>query len=136
MTALELQSHSAFEEAVGFMKTLERHLASRSRFNNDLLYGLVSMSFEKLFVSYLAHHKKEALHHTPLALHAEANRFKTLPVEFKETAKLIQQFESICSFDGFGYRTPKDEELTTMIYGLTEIRQFVGVAREIEYVKP
>jgi len=120
------QSVNTFAEAQGYMKTLENTLFKKSRFNNDLLYGMVVMCFEKLFVSLLAHYNINATHHTPMALFKEANRIIKLPIQMKETATLISQFESICSFDGFGYKTPTDSEIVEMIKGLIEVRDYVG----------
>jgi hypothetical protein len=126
MTSLELQTRSTFGEAAGYIKTLERSLERKSKFNNDLLYGMAAMSFEKLFVSFLAFHNINAMHHTPMALYKEANKLNPLPENFKETAKLLMKFESICSFDGFGYKTPTDSELHDLIVGLIDIRNFVS----------
>lgn len=125
MQELEKQALSTFVEAAGFMKTLERFLAQKSKFNNDLLYGMAAMTFEKLLVSLLANNKIHALHHTPMALFKEASNVKTMPETFKSTARLLMQFESICSFDGFGYKTPTNEQLKELIMGLMLIRDFV-----------
>ncbi|NJO68797.1 MAG: hypothetical protein HC830_05515 [Bacteroidetes bacterium] len=130
MSALEQQAQSTFEEATGYMNTLERSLIRRSKFNNDLLYGIVAMTFEKLLVSLLANNNISALHHTPMALYKEANEVKAMPVHFKDTARLLMEFESICSFDGFGYKSPTDEQLKQLITGLLQVRDFVYEDRQ------
>jgi hypothetical protein len=85
------------------------------------------MSFEKLFVSLISHYGEMAKHHMPLALYKYATEFdKDLPVEFKRTAQLMTKFESICSLDGFGYKTPPDEELREMILGLSAVNKYVA----------
>jgi len=125
MNALKQQADSTFSEAEKYISTLEKSLGKKSKFNDDLLYNMVAMSFEKLLVSYLARYDINATHHTPLALFQEANKTAALPTQAKETAKLIGKFESICSFDGFGYKTPTPEELSQMISGLVGIRDFM-----------
>jgi hypothetical protein len=125
MNALHEQATSTFDEALKYILTLEKSLERKSRFNNDLLYNMVAMSFEKLFVSFLARHNINAMHHTPMALYKEANKVTPLPEYMKETAKLLTQFESICSFDGFGYKTPTPDELERMIFGLIAIREYM-----------
>ncbi len=126
MNRLKDQSESVFGEALGYLKTLERTLIRKSKFSNELLYQIAAMSIEKLLVSLLASYEINATHHTPLALIEEANRVQQLPVSMTTTAELIGRFESICSFSGFGYKTPTDEELRTMIVGLIEIRDYVS----------
>jgi len=79
MTIMNEHAECLFVEASGYMKTLERSLVVRSRFNNDLLYGIAAMSFEKLFVSLLARYNKNAMHHTPMALFQEADGIMPLP---------------------------------------------------------
>lgn len=130
MTAIQKQATDNYAEATGYLKTLERSLVQKSKFNNDLLYGLAAMTFEKLLVSLLASNNKEALHHTPLALYKEVSKTIDIPVEFKKTAQLLMQFESICSFNGFGYKTPNDTQLREMITGLIAICDFVNEFRQ------
>lgn len=42
-----------------------------------------------------------------------------------DTTRLINRFESICSLDGFGYKTPSDDDIKTMIIGLKSIYNLV-----------
>lgn len=128
MKRLSEQSESIFAEALGYLKTLERSLQRKSKFSNELLYQIAAMSLEKLLVSLLASHGINATHHTPLALIEEANSVKPLPESMTKTAELIGQYESICSLSGFGYKIPTDGELRTMILGLIEIKDYVGVS--------
>jgi hypothetical protein len=126
MKRLVEQSESVFAEALGFLKTLERSLQRKSKFNNELLYQITAMSIEKLLVSLLAYHGINATHHTPIALIREANTVKPLPESMIKTAELIGRYESICSISGFGYKIPADDELRQMILGLIEIKDYVG----------
>ncbi len=118
---------AAYDEGKKYLKTLSGTLDKKSKFTNDLLYGMSVMCFEKLFVAYTAHLGFMAEHHMPMALYNEAKSLdKDFPVEYRETAKLMSQFESICSMDGFGYKTPTEEQLTEMIKGLVEIDSYIG----------
>ena len=120
------QSDSLYKDGIGYLNTLERHLEKPSRFDNKLLFNLVVMSYEKLFSALLAHYETEATHHTQVAMFKEAQVFDdNLTEEMRETARFIQSFESICSFDSKGYTTPTDEELTTIILGLLNIRSHI-----------
>ncbi|WP_321331981.1 hypothetical protein [uncultured Bacteroides sp.] len=113
-------------EAKGFMKPLKGHLNKPSRFDNNLLFNLSVMSFEKMFLALLAYYEVEALNHTPLALFKEAGDIDNgLTGEMKQTAKLIASHESICSLDDKGYTTPTNEELKLIITGLSDILNFI-----------
>ncbi len=121
------QSDDLYKDGAGYLKTLEKHLNQPSRFDNNLLFNISIMSFEKLFAALLAYYETEAIHHTPVSMYREANTYdKGLTPEMMDTARLIQSFESICSFDSKGYTTPTDEELRTIITGLISIKEYVG----------
>jgi hypothetical protein len=124
-----LKEHFAYTygEAAGYLKTLERSLIQKSKFNNELLYNIVAMCTEKIFMTYLLHKGKNAIHHTPMALFNEVDKIYKLPENYKDTAKLIGKFESICLIDAFGYKTPTSKELTKMIEGLIEIKRHLDL---------
>jgi hypothetical protein len=125
MDSLTEQSINTYTEAKGYLKTLENSLLRKSKFNNDLLYNIVTLCTEKLFMSLLSHYRLNATHHTPMALYNETDKIKKLPEDFRDTIRLISRFESICQFDAFGYKTPTDDELNKMISGLSLINAYV-----------
>ena len=128
----EEHAKKIFAEATGIMKPLERHLTISSRFDNNLLFNLSVMSFEKMFVTLLAYYEIEALNHTPLALFKEAHDIdQGLTEEMKQTTRLIASHESICSLDDKGYTTPTDNELRQIINGLLEIYSFIAMRLEV-----
>jgi hypothetical protein len=124
MKALAL---SSLRYANGFFSTLQKSMDNEnSRFDNDLLYNFAVMSIEKYFVALLARYDWNASHHMPVALYKEAAPFETeLTDKMKQTAIMVGKFEAICSLEGFGYRTPTDEELETMVAGINEIKELV-----------
>jgi hypothetical protein len=113
--------------ANSYLRTIQRDFsAGIRRFDNNLIYNLATMSFEKYFVGLLARYDFNATSHLPLRMYKEAADFETeLTENMKQTAIQIGSFEGICSIDGFGYRTPSDEELYKMIEGLEEIQLLV-----------
>nr|WP_321480338.1 hypothetical protein [uncultured Bacteroides sp.] len=126
---------SLLAEAKGFMKPLKGHLTKKSRFDNNLLFNMSVMSFEKMFVALLAYYEIEALNHTPLALFKEAQEIDNgLTDGMKQTAKLIASHESICSLDDKGYTTPNDDELRQIIEGLVKIIDFITERIETEEI--
>ncbi|MGE4433949.1 MAG: hypothetical protein AB7D40_08035 [Bacteroidales bacterium] len=124
---MKAQALSSFNYAQSYHKTALRDLESTNRrFDNDLLYNLISMSFEKYMVALLARYDWNASSHLPVLLYKEALIFEPeLDATFKETAKLIGSFESICSLDSFGYKTPNDLQIKQMIEGLDKLNQHV-----------
>ena len=125
MDTMKEQAKTLLIEGNGFFKPLEQSLSRPSKFNNELLYQMSAMSFEKFMVALLAHHNVNAEHHTPMALVNEAKNYETIPDSITETGKLIGKFESICSLSGFGYKMPDNDELKQIIVGLVEVKQFV-----------
>lgn len=113
-------------EGEKYLGTLSRSLEKKSRFGNDLLYSMTVMCCEKLFVALLYHYDEFAEHHMPIALYNDAAKVEPeLTPEMRDTCRLINKFESICSIDGFGYKTPTDEDLKTMILGLQDIHALI-----------
>jgi hypothetical protein len=125
MSYTKEQSKKIFVEAEGYIRTLERSLERKSKFNNELLYQMSAMGFEKLFVALLAYHEINANHHTPLALIEEVETLLIVPKEINATAHLIGSYESICSVSGFGYKMPEDDVLREIIVGLIACKAFV-----------
>ncbi len=113
---------------VNYLKSAKSTFEATSRrFDNDLLYNIISMSFEQFMVGLLAHHDWIASSHLPLMLYREALDFEPeMGDSIKKTAILIGSFEGICSIDDFGYRTPTDDELARMIEGLEELDAFIA----------
>lgn len=127
MDSLKEHFSYTYGEATGYLKTLEKSLSHKSKFNNELLYNIVAMCTEKLFMTYLLNKSINATHHTPMALYNEVSKIYQLPENFKDTVKLIGKFESICLIDSFGYKTPSTDELKKMIEGLVEIKGHLDV---------
>ncbi len=114
----------SFGYADSYLNTIEKAFNSRNRrFDNDLLYNMISICFERFMVSWLAYHDIIATSHLPLMLYRELNPFEPeLNESIKKTAILIGSFEGICSIDDFGYRTPDNIQTSKMIEGLKEVR--------------
>jgi hypothetical protein len=126
MLKLKDNTLELFLEGEKYLNTLAKTLGRKSSFSNDLLYSITVMCCEKLFVALLSHYDEMAEHHMPVALYKQALEVEPeLTVEMQETVRLINRFESICSLDGFGYKTPSDEELHKMIIGLQVIYEVV-----------
>lgn len=120
-----LQANESLSYANSYLRTLENSL-NKKTFNNDLLYNIAVMAFEKFFVSLLARYDWNATHHMPVALYREAELFEDEFTEsMKITSVLVGKFERICSLDDFGYRTPTEEELEKMVSGMKEIKLLV-----------
>lgn len=120
-----LLANESLSYANSYLKTLENSL-NKKTFNNDLLYNIAVMAFEKFFVSLLARYDWNATHHMPVALYREAEQFENeLTKSMKATSILVGKFERICSLDDFGYRTPTGEELAEMVSGMKEIKLLV-----------
>ncbi len=125
--AMEQDVKESLKYGVNYLKSARNALsATPRRFDNDLIYNIISISFEQLMVGLLAHHEWIASSHLPLMLYREALPFEPeMGDEIKRTAILIGSFEGICSIEDFGYKTPTDDELTRMVEGLEELWRFI-----------
>ena len=113
------------EEAEGYLRILEASLHRKSKFNNQFLMGISAMCIEKLYMYLLLKHNQIPAHHTPIGLYREARDYTDLPEHVINTTRLISSFESICSFDGFGYKTPSGDELRQITEGLLKMKLFL-----------
>lgn len=113
--------------ADSYLGTIERVFRNENRrFDNDLLYNMITICFEKFMIAWLAHHDMIATSHLPLMLYRELNAFEPdLSESLKKSAILIGSFEGICSIDDFGYRTPDNSQVEKMIEGLKELKILV-----------
>ncbi|MFI3266356.1 MAG: hypothetical protein R3Y15_04305 [Rikenellaceae bacterium] len=116
------------EYAESYLKSAKSIFSTENRrFDNDLLYNLISICFEKFMVGLLAHHDWIATSHLPLMLYREAVKYEPeLGESIRKTAILIGSFEGICSIEDFGYKTPTDEQIEKMLSGLEEVREFIA----------
>lgn len=118
----------SFEFADSYLKTITKIFRNEERrFDNDLLYNMIAISFEKFMVGWLACHDQIASSHLPLMLYRELKPYEPeLSENIKKTAILIGSFEGICSIDDFGYKPPDNIQTEKMIEGLNEVREFVS----------
>ncbi len=120
----------SFEFGDSYLKTITKIFRSdERRFDNDLLYNMIAISFEKFMIGWLATHEVIATSHLPLMLYRELKPYEPdLSDNIKKTAILIGSFEGICSIDDFGYKTPDNIQTEKMIEGLNEVRELAKAA--------
>ncbi|MFI3292321.1 MAG: hypothetical protein SNG27_01895 [Rikenellaceae bacterium] len=116
-----------YEFADSYLKTISTAFTKESRkFDNDLLYNMIAICFEKYMIAWLAHYDSIATSHLPLMLYRELNAFEAeLSPTLRKTAILVGSFEGICSIEDFGYKTPDDLQMAKMIEGLNELKSLV-----------
>ncbi len=117
-----LENYNYADSYLGTAESMFR--AEERRFDNDLLYNMISISFEKFMVGWIALHDTMATSHLPLMLYRELKSLDpTADDSIKRIAILIGSFEGICSLEDFGYRTPTDAQVEEMIEGLHKVRK-------------
>ncbi len=131
---MEQEAAQSLRYGVSYLKSAKSALdTTPRRFDNDLLYNIIAISFEQFMVGLLAHHDWIASSHLPLMLYREAEGFEPeMGSGIKQTAILIGSFEGICSIDDFGYKTPSDDDLVRMIAGLDELKSFIAQRVSLE----
>ena len=124
---MTLNAISMFKFSEGYYNFLVNSLLQNSKFGNDVLYGVISICFERLMVSLMSSYNELPISHTPIMLFNYARNIENrLSDDMFSTTKLINSFESICSLDGFGYRTPSNKEIRKMIIGLKPLYKLVS----------
>ncbi len=125
---MEQEAAKSLSYGINYLKSAKSiYGATPRKFDNDLLYNIISISFEQFMVGLLAHHDWIASSHLPLMLYREALDFEPdMGDGIKQTAILIGSFEGICSIEDFGYKTPTDEQIGRMIAGLEELERFIA----------
>ncbi len=117
-----------FDFADSYLSTIKSAFRKPQRkFDNDLLYNMVAICFEKFMIAWLAHHDTIATSHLPLMLYRELNPLEPeLSQSLRKTAILIGSFEGICSIEDFGYKTPDNIQMERMVEGLNELKNLVA----------
>ena len=124
---MKLNAINMFNFAEGYYKFLINSLLQNSKFGNDVIYGIITICFERLMVSLMSSYNEFPISHTPVMLFKYASGIETrLSEDIFDTAKLINSFESICNLNGFGYRTPSNKEIRKMIVGLKPLYKLVS----------
>lgn len=118
----------SFDYGSSYLKSIETIYRDQDRrFNNDLLYNMIAISYEKFMIGLLATYDMIANSHLPLMMFREVRMVDPdFNEDFKRLAILIGSFEGICSIDDFGYRTPTDSQVETMTEGLKVLQSHVA----------
>ncbi len=127
LKVMQTETEQSLAYGKNYLKSAKATFYSPTRrFDNDLLYNIISISFEQFMVGLLAHHDWIASSHLPMMLYREALDYEPeMGDSIKQTAILIGSFEGICSIDDFGYKTPTDEQIEKMILGLEELENYI-----------
>jgi len=124
---MEELSSNLLEEGLGYMKTLKRYLTKPSRFDDELLFNMTVICYEKFLTALITHYNEMPLSHEPSALFEEAQKQDGgLTKEMGETMNQIKSHESICSFENKGYKVPTSKKLKEIISGLIPIEQYIS----------
>jgi|GEM_PF-1302386 hypothetical protein len=128
ITEMKQSAIEALGYANGYYKMLIQSLTHKSHFDNNVLYGVISLSFEKFMIALLYSYNEFAMSHVPTFLFNEARSVEDrLTEEMFETSKLIGSFESICTFDGFGYHIPNNTEIRSMVLKMRPISELANL---------
>lgn len=94
----------------------------KSKFNNEILYNLLSMALEGYIMAILDYHTALPDNHTYTDLINGLEKVYDLPDDLKSRIMKYEGIQSICSVDQFEIRTATDEELIELHGAITEIK--------------
>lgn len=95
----------------------------KSRFNEEIRYNLLSMSFEKYVMAMLDFFRKLPDNHTYTDLFDALEGVVSLDQKLIERILQYENIQSICSIDKYYRTAPSDEQLTDLHGAILEIRE-------------
>ncbi|MEW6427770.1 MAG: hypothetical protein AB1568_07020 [Thermodesulfobacteriota bacterium] len=115
------------EEGRRYLKTAVNGWQRRSRvFTPEIVYNLVAMGCEKLFMAYLLAHGALPENHTMLDLIGAVETIAGPQPELREELAFMDGFQEICDMDSAIYKVPTAADLERMFRAADTVRAFVG----------
>jgi hypothetical protein len=115
-----------FNEGISLHKTAKKSLSNpEKRFNNELIFNILSMSMERLLISVLLQNKKMPYSETISGLMRESKEFLNWPEGLAKNVLWLNRFVHLCSLDPSPLKIPTDEELLRVMQIATDVRSLV-----------
>jgi hypothetical protein len=115
-----------FNEGISLHNTAKKSLSNPdSKFNNELLFNILSMSMERLLISVMLQNKKVPYSETISGLMRETKAFLTWPEELSKNVLWLNRFVYLCSLDPNPLKIPNDEEICRILQIASEIKELI-----------
>ena len=116
-----------FRHGEGFLNTAARAQSKGVRaFTTEILYNLIAMAIEKFIMAALMRHGELPYNHTMADLVAAMEQvFPGKMGDIGEGLLKMDQYQDICSLDGFKISPPQMEEIPAMLELAEKLRQIV-----------
>jgi hypothetical protein len=100
-------------------------------FNDDIIYNLVCMSIEKLFMAFFLYNSKMPDNHTMKDLVESAARLTVIAPELKANMLFLDGFQDICPVYTFKRLIPEKKDMERVIKTLYMAKSFVDCELKI-----
>ncbi|WP_417917102.1 hypothetical protein [Candidatus Electronema sp. JC] len=116
-----------FRHGEGFLNTAaQAHSKGVLAFTPEILYNLIAMAIEKFVMAALMRHGELPYNHTMADLVAAMEQvFPGKMGDIGEGLLKMDQYQDICSLDGFKISPPMMEEIPAMLKLAERLRQLV-----------
>lgn len=116
-----------FRHGEGFLNTAaQAHSKGVLAFTPEILYNLIAMAIEKFIMAALMRHGELPYNHTMADLVAAMEQvFPGKMGDIGEGLLKMDQYQDICSLDGFKISPPMMEEIPAMLVLAERLRQLV-----------
>lgn len=93
------------------------------KFNNELLFNILSISMERMLVSIILYHGKMPLSETVSGLLRETKDYVSWPDECIAQARSLNRFVHLCSLEPVPLKIPDNSELENIVTLASTIKQ-------------
>lgn len=116
------------KEAESYFNSARRGFYNSKKFNEELVFNIITMSVEKFLVGLLMSKGIMPVNHVIKHLLEETEEHFTLNESIKKTLSVIDDYLYICSMDSFTSKIPSKAELEELINA-------TGMLKELAYDK-
>ena len=120
---MEKDSFFYYHEGVSFFNIANNCLAKPERkFNNELMFNVLSMSIERMLISVLLHNGIMPVSETASGLIRETSKLITWPEHCIQQARWLNRFVHLCSLEPVPLKIPDDNEIQQIMLFAGEVK--------------
>jgi hypothetical protein len=124
-----------YNEGASFYKMANNCLARPDRkFNNELLFNVLSMSIERLLISALLNNGIMPISETASGLMRETSKLINWPESCIQQARWLNRFVHLCSLEPIPLKIPDDSEIQQIMLFAGEVKKRVDPIFEPQLV--
>ena len=121
-----------WNEGCRYLDVARRAFPARPRFTPEILYHLVGMGLENLFMAWLGQNRNLPENHTVRDLVRAAEKLEVLPPELRRDLIRFDRFMGLCSLDPVPIPPPQAADVPLMLDIAERTRDFLAARYQAE----